>query len=179
VTRVRSTATRWGKAILVVAVLAASILTLSRAEAATWLTPGVGCVPDTSDVNLRSQGNLPWIEFRLGAVGTFNLYCPVTPGAGAVQGPGFKLDLYYLAAVSSNQVYVQVRLFKMALRTGITTFVGGCGFITSVTSPTYRIRTATCTESFDPNTFLYYAVVEMRRTSPNQTLRFYGLSLFK
>ena len=171
---------RWGKVVLTVAALATSALLAGGAQAAQWLTPGSGCAVNTGDVGLASQF-IGRVEFRPGIVGQIFLYCPVTPGVGVVQGSDWTLDLYNRDSTvdfPADQAFVAVRLVKMHLRTKTTIPVLGCGFIRSA-GGTSTTRSARCTESFDPNTYMYFAEVDMRRTSSTQAIQFLGLSLFR
>jgi hypothetical protein len=168
------------KAIVLVAILLSSSMAAGPAEAATWLTPGAGCVVRADHVGLAQQV-FPYAEFRPTATGQIVLYCPVTAGNGGVEGPNWKLDLYYRdTSATADGDFVRVELVKMNLGTGIESPVPGCPLINSdpSVSPGYTIRTLSCSENFDPDTFAYYARVTIDRSSTTQTMRFYGLALY-
>lgn len=175
------------KAIFLAAALTASTFATTRAEAASWLIAGSGCVVDPEDI---AAGNYEYltaaVRFRPGFTGDIRLRCPVTVGEGVVQGSGYLLDLYSIDGGTHSRVTVD--LVKMPLATGATTHVEsnpapnvGCNFVASdddLNENAYGIDTDPCIHSFDPNTFLYLAVVTITRTVTTEDPRFYGLSIF-
>lgn len=168
------------RAIVLAALLLSGTAAMGRAEAATWLTPGAGCVVRADHVGLAQQV-FPYAEFRPTATGQIVLYCPVTAGNGGIEGTNWKLDLYYRdTSATADGDFIRVDFVKMNLGTGIESGVAGCALINSdpFVAPGYTIRTLNCSENFDPDTFAYYARVTIDRSSTAQTMWFYGLALY-
>ena len=168
------------KVILLAAALVSSAVA-TRVEAATWLTPGVGCAVDPLDVGLAQHVN-GYVEFRVSLTGDILLYCPITAGQGGIEGTGWTLDLYYRdSTINNDQNFVRVDLQRLDLTNGAISSVPGCEFINSdgAVAPGYNILNNSCTESFNPNRYAYLAKVTIKRSSSFQTMRFYGLSLYQ
>jgi hypothetical protein len=167
--------------IFLVGALVVSTLASSRADAASWLTPGAGCTPNSSTVEEGIYSTFQeTVQFKAGSVGLIVLNCPVTPGEGVVEGDGFFMDLYYTNPDGNDQdAFMTAVLRAMNLRTGATTNV--CAVTHSDSDPSetgYQSATNPCDHRFDPNSFLYYAEVFLGRNTANTDLAFHGLSLF-
>lgn len=149
--------------------------------AAAWQITGSGCVIHNGTRPVAT-GNV--IQFSTGEVGTIRAYCPVT--TVDVDGAPYNLGVYFQDKDGAGASKITVGVYRMDKRAGnngAESLV--CSFDSNVegngADANWQVSTKSCITSGNPadqNTYLYYGIVTLTRSTTTPFPMFYGMELF-